>query len=218
MRPLRALLLLAGAAAAGLSAAMAAFVIGIRRKDPATLRIARVIQRDFVNPLALRRAGEAGSQWAVVRHVGRRSGRPYETPVGATAEPGGFVVMLPYGAGAQWVRNVRAAGSAVLAVDDGRAVIAAGSADGVPPSVLGPSGTGAWVLLGGIRREIVEIGIDTLEVDLGEGTARPGDVATLFGAGDDGEPTAEEWAGWAGTVEDEIVARASTRGERVLRG
>jgi alanine racemase len=106
----------------------------------------------------------------------------------------------------------------VLAVNDGRAVIAAGSADGVPPSVLGPSGSGAWVLLGGVRREIVEIGIDTLEVDLGEGEARPGDVATLFGAGDDGEPTAEEWAGWAGTVGDEIVARASTRGERVLRG
>ncbi|HTL41854.1 MAG TPA: alanine racemase [Pseudolysinimonas sp.] len=116
------------------------------------------------------------------------------------------------------LRPVMTARAPVLAVDDGRAVLAAGSADGVPPSVLGPSGSGAWVLLGGVRREIVEIGVDTLEVDLGEGTARAGDVATLFGAGDDGEPTAEEWAAWAGTVGDEIVARASTRGERILRG
>lgn len=116
------------------------------------------------------------------------------------------------------LRPVMTARAPVLAVEDGRAVIAAGSADGVPPSVLGPSGSGAWVLLGGVRREIVEIGVDTLEVDLGEGSARVGDVATLFGAGDDGEPTAEEWAGWAGTVGDEIVARSSFRGERILRG
>jgi alanine racemase len=119
------------------------------------------------------------------------------------------------GLGLRPVMTVRAP---VLSVDESRAVIAAGSADGVPPSVLGPSGSGAWVLLAGVRREIVEVGIDTLEVDLGEGTARAGDVATLFGPGDDGEPTAEEWAEWAGTVGDEIVARASTRGERILRG
>ncbi|MGN6501812.1 MAG: alanine racemase [Pseudolysinimonas sp.] len=116
------------------------------------------------------------------------------------------------------LRPVMAVRAPVLAVERGRAIIAAGSADGVPPSVLGPSGSGAWLSLGGVRREIVEIGIDTLEVDLGEDTARAGDVATLFGAGDDGEPTAEEWAAWAGTVGDEIVARASTRGERILLG
>jgi alanine racemase len=119
------------------------------------------------------------------------------------------------GLGLRPVMTVRAP---VLAVDAGRAVVAAGSADGVPPSVLGPSGAGAWVLLDGARREIVEIGIDTLEIDLGDGAAQAGDVATLFGTGDDGEPTAEEWAQWAGTVGDEIVARASTRGERLLRG
>ena len=106
----------------------------------------------------------------------------------------------------------------VLAVADGRATIAAGSADGVPPSVLGASGSGAWLLLEGVRREIIDIDIDTLEVDLGDGSAHIGDIATLFGPGDDGEPTAEEWADWAGTVGDEIVARASTRAERVYRG
>ncbi|HWM35448.1 MAG TPA: alanine racemase [Pseudolysinimonas sp.] len=117
------------------------------------------------------------------------------------------------GLGLRPVMTVRAP---VIAVEDGRATIAAGSADGVPPSVLGASGSGGWVLLEGVRREVVEIGIDTLEVDLGEGSAHIGDVATLFGPGDDGEPTAEEWATWAGTVGDEIVARSSRRAERIL--
>jgi len=106
----------------------------------------------------------------------------------------------------------------VIAIEDGVATIAAGSADGIPPSVLGASGSGAWVLLEGARREVIDVHIDTLEVDLGDGDARIGDMATVFGAGDDGEPTAEEWASWASTVGDEIVARASTRAERVYRG
>lgn len=105
----------------------------------------------------------------------------------------------------------------VIAVADGRATIAAGSADGIPPSVLTASGSGAWVLLEGERREVIDIYVDTLEVDLGEGSARIGDIATVFGPGDDGEPTAEEWAAWSGSIGDEIVARASTRAERVYR-
>ncbi|MEO8263664.1 MAG: alanine racemase [Pseudolysinimonas sp.] len=105
----------------------------------------------------------------------------------------------------------------VIEVVDGRAVIAAGSADGVPPSVLGASGSGAWVLLEGERREVVDITVDTLEVDLGDGDAHIGDIASLFGSGDAGEPTAEEWAAWSGSVGDEIVARASTRAERIYK-
>jgi alanine racemase len=106
----------------------------------------------------------------------------------------------------------------VIALGDGIATIAAGSADGIAPSVLGASGSGAWVLIDGVRREVVDIRLDTLDIDLGDGETRVGAVATLFGPGDDGEPTAEEWAEWAGTVGDEIVARASTRAERILRG
>jgi alanine racemase len=103
----------------------------------------------------------------------------------------------------------------VIAVDAAIATIAAGSADGVAPSALGASGHGAWVWLGGSRREVTSIDVDTLEVALGDGApVAVGDVATLFGPGDDGEPTAEEWADWAGTIGDEIVARASPRAER----
>lgn len=104
----------------------------------------------------------------------------------------------------------------VVETGDDRAVLAIGSADGVPPSVLGPSGSGAWVLLAGKRREVTSIDIDTLTVALRDGpTVAVGDIATVFGPGDDGEPTPEEWATWAGTIGDEIVVRASTRAERV---
>ncbi|WP_182358236.1 nitroreductase family deazaflavin-dependent oxidoreductase [Tomitella gaofuii] len=47
--------------------------------------------------------------WAVILHVGRRSGRSYETPVLAFRHHGSVSVALPYGARADWVRNVVAA-------------------------------------------------------------------------------------------------------------
>jgi deazaflavin-dependent oxidoreductase (nitroreductase family) len=51
--------------------------------------------------------------FGVVVHLGRRSGRRYETPVNVFLRPGGYVVALTYGQG-DWVRNVLAAGSARL--------------------------------------------------------------------------------------------------------
>ncbi|HET9170736.1 MAG TPA: nitroreductase/quinone reductase family protein [Actinospica sp.] len=65
-------------------------------------------------PLALRSAGTERSGLAVVRHVGRRSGRVYETPVVAVELDGGFLIALPYGERTDWLRNVLAAGSATL--------------------------------------------------------------------------------------------------------
>jgi deazaflavin-dependent oxidoreductase (nitroreductase family) len=67
--------------------------------------------RRILNPLMLRLAGRPGSTYpAVVRHVGRRSGRPYRTPVVAQPITGGFIIPLPYGADTDWCRNVRTAG------------------------------------------------------------------------------------------------------------
>lgn len=51
-------------------------------RNPRVLRFARTIQRDKMNPLALRDAGTAASPWAIVRVPGRVSGRVYDTPVG----------------------------------------------------------------------------------------------------------------------------------------
>lgn len=49
--------------------------------------------------------------FAVVTHVGRRSGRTYHTPVNMFRDGERYVFALTYGADSQWVKNVMAAGS-----------------------------------------------------------------------------------------------------------
>lgn len=51
---------------------------------------------------------------AVIEHTGRKSGHTYRTPVMAYVEDGRLSVVLNYGEKSDWVRNVRAAGSAVV--------------------------------------------------------------------------------------------------------
>ncbi|HLT62386.1 MAG TPA: nitroreductase family deazaflavin-dependent oxidoreductase [Microlunatus sp.] len=51
---------------------------------------------------------------AVVHHVGRRSGRPYRTPVQAFPTGSGFLVGLVYDSAADWARNLEAAGGGDL--------------------------------------------------------------------------------------------------------
>ena len=65
-------------------------------------------------PLALRSAGKEGSATSVVRHVGRRSGREYQTPVTAVEHDDSFLIALPYGERTDWLKNVLAKGSATL--------------------------------------------------------------------------------------------------------
>jgi deazaflavin-dependent oxidoreductase (nitroreductase family) len=48
--------------------------------------------------------------WAVVIHRGRTSGRTFRTPLFAFRRGDAFVIALTYGSGADWVRNVLAAG------------------------------------------------------------------------------------------------------------
>jgi deazaflavin-dependent oxidoreductase (nitroreductase family) len=48
--------------------------------------------------------------YALIVHTGRKSGKRYETPVMAMVADGKLAIGLPYGAGAQWVRNLLAAG------------------------------------------------------------------------------------------------------------
>src|SRR5215467_5377214 len=65
-------------------------------------------------PLALRSAGKQGSNTSVVRHVGRRSGRTYETPVVAAQHDDSFLIALPYGTRTDWLKNVLGNGSATI--------------------------------------------------------------------------------------------------------
>ncbi|MBW8870717.1 MAG: alanine racemase [Leifsonia sp.] len=101
------------------------------------------------------------------------------------------------------LRPVMTVRAPVLAERDGIATIGIGSGDGIHPPAIGQ----AEALVGGQRRRIVGLDVDTLIVDVSGLSVALGDEVILFGAGDDGEPTAEEWARWAGTIGDEIVAR-----------
>ena len=48
----------------------------------------------------------------MIRHVGRTSGNPYETPVGVIDTGDDGLITLPYGTTTDWLKNVKAAGSA----------------------------------------------------------------------------------------------------------
>jgi len=102
----------------GLIVALAAiaivFVTGMRRKSPTVRRTVRRFIRAFVNPRMLATAGTPGAYASVIRHVGRMTGRVYRTPVVAELTGDGFVIALPYGTTANWVRNVLVSGSATL--------------------------------------------------------------------------------------------------------
>lgn len=69
----------------------------------------------LLNPLTVKLAGSrALPMLAVIEHRGRRSGRAYATPAGARPTSDGFVIPLTFGEGADWFRNVRAAGGCVI--------------------------------------------------------------------------------------------------------
>ncbi len=98
------------------------------------------------------------------------------------------------------------------AVETTLALVTIGYGDGVPRA----AGAVAEVLIGGRRRTIAgTVCMDQFVVDMGDGEVAAGDEAVLFGPGDRGEPTVEEWAGWLGTIPNEIVTRVGPRVPRV---
>lgn len=103
----------------GLLALVVAFVLGFRWKSPLVVDAVRRVNRAVFNPQMMRTAGMPGAFASVVRHAGRRSGRTYETPVGAVPTDDGFVIALVYGTRPDWVQNLLASGSAVI-VHEGR--------------------------------------------------------------------------------------------------
>jgi deazaflavin-dependent oxidoreductase (nitroreductase family) len=52
--------------------------------------------------------------FSLIRHVGRKSGRTYETPVILAKAPEGFIAELTYGDDVNWYRNIVAAGGCVV--------------------------------------------------------------------------------------------------------
>ena len=70
----------------------------------------RVLLKYTLNPLTRRIAHTSHGPFAIIRHVGRRSGKQYETPIIAGSASGGFVIELTYGPDVDWYKNVQAAG------------------------------------------------------------------------------------------------------------
>ncbi|MFC4032936.1 alanine racemase [Streptomyces polygonati] len=112
------------------------------------------------------------------------------------------VKRVPGGHGVSYGRHYVTPGETTLAL------VPLGYADGVPrhASSAGP------VLVAGKWRVVAgRVAMDQFVVDLGGDAAEAGDEAVLFGPGDDGEPTAEDWARACGTIAYEIVTRIGPR-------
>lgn len=70
------------------------------------------INRRVFNPIEIRRGKRP-----VVVHVGRSSGTLYQTPLDAHPARRGYLLVVRYGPGSDWVRNILAAGAATLRID-----------------------------------------------------------------------------------------------------
>ncbi|MER7364259.1 alanine racemase [Nonomuraea wenchangensis] len=92
------------------------------------------------------------------------------------------------------------------------ALVPLGYADGILRHATGR----AEVLAGGRRRRVAgRVCMDQFMIDLGDDLLAAGDEVVLFGPGDGGEPTAQEWADTLGTITHEIVTRIGSRVPRV---
>ena len=52
--------------------------------------------------------------FGILTHVGRKSGKVYDTPVNVFRAPNGFIIALTYSSKSEWVKNVLAAGGCEL--------------------------------------------------------------------------------------------------------
>ncbi len=121
-----------------------------------------------------------------------------------------LVKHAPAGQGISYNHTYTTSGPGTLAV------IPLGYADGIPrhASNAGP------VQIAGRRARIAgRVCMDQFTVDLGPHgpVPRAGERAVLFGSGAEGEPTAQDWAEAAGTINYEIVTRIAARIPRTYR-
>ncbi|WP_330288348.1 alanine racemase [Streptomyces sp. NBC_00576] len=127
-------------------------------------------------------------------------------PVMTLAASLALVKHVPGGHGVSYGHHYVTPGDTTLGL------VPVGYADGIPRHA---SGTGP-VLIGGKWRTVAgRVAMDQFVVDLGGDEPEAGAEVLLFGPGDRGEPTAEDWAQAAGTIAYEIVTRIGTRVPRV---
>ncbi|MCU1671920.1 MAG: alanine racemase [Frankiales bacterium] len=116
---------------------------------------------------------------------------------------------VPAGAGVSYLHRYVTERETTLAL------VPLGYADGVPRNATNT----AQVLLAGSRRTIAgTVCMDQFVLDVGEDAVATGDEVLLFGPGDEGEPTAQDWAEALGTINYEIVTRVGARVPRTYVG
>ena len=74
--------------------------------------VAQINKRLF-NKLELKRGKRP-----VLTHIGRSSGKSYQTPLDAHRAGNSFIFLLMYGLDSDWVKNVMASGSAGLRIEN----------------------------------------------------------------------------------------------------
>lgn len=119
-----------------------------------------------------------------------------------------LVKRVPSGYGVSYAHEYRTTAETSLGL------VPLGYADGVPRDAtnIGP------VLVGGRRRTIAgRVCMDQFVVDLGDDPVVAGDEVLVFGPGDSGEPSAEDWARTLGTISYEVVSRIGPRVPRTYR-
>ncbi|MFI9580993.1 alanine racemase [Streptomyces sp. NPDC052236] len=127
-------------------------------------------------------------------------------PVMTLAASVALVKRVPAGHGVSYGHHY------VTAEETTLGLIPLGYADGIPRHA---SGRGPVLVGGEWRRVAGRVAMDQFVVDLGGQSVPEGAQALLFGPGDRGEPSAEDWAQAAGTIAYEIVTRIGTRVPRV---
>ncbi|WP_330459326.1 alanine racemase [Streptomyces sp. NBC_00820] len=117
-----------------------------------------------------------------------------------------LVKHVPGGHGVSYGHHYVTAGDTTLGL------VPVGYADGIPRHA---SGTGPVLVDGKWRTVAGRVAMDQFVVDLGGDEPEVGAEAVLFGPGDRGEPTAEDWAQACGTIAYEVVTRIGARVPRV---
>ena len=120
-----------------------------------------------------------------------------------------LVKRVPAGSGVSYGHAHTTTAEATLAL------VPLGYADGVPRAA---SGRGRVLLRGAQRTVAGRVCMDQFVLDLGDEPVEAGDEVLLFGPGDDGEPTAQDWAELLDTIDYEVVTRVGARVPRTYTG
>ncbi|MFI6445524.1 alanine racemase [Kitasatospora sp. NPDC050543] len=113
-----------------------------------------------------------------------------------------LVKEVPGGHGVSYGHHYTTPGTTTLGL------VPVGYADGVPRHA---SNAGPVQIAGKWRTVAGRVAMDQFVVDLGGDTPEVGEEVLVFGTGERGEPTAEDWARAAGTIAYEIVTRIGGR-------